>query len=179
MAKQQAANLLPIIARPETMERLRSGDLRPAHPFLRRAIAVACALHFKDHSLLDVLIEEMEQDPEAVSYHMGYNRIYYGDQPHGLGDWVDDGKEECSRFFNATLRHLRLDAYRHIRVMDVFTLRTMLRDEGRRQCLLNQSRSALVAVRQLCAVDDPELGSTYRRQRKALHGELTEVLAES
>ncbi|MFL6053076.1 MAG: NACHT domain-containing protein, partial [Actinoallomurus sp.] len=85
MAAQQAANLLPIVASLETMTRLRSGDLRQGHPFLQRAIAVADALHHDRHELLDEFVARMETDREAEAFHMGYNRIYYGDQSFGTG----------------------------------------------------------------------------------------------
>ena len=176
MACQQAANLLPLIASPETLERLRSGDLRPVHPFLKRAVAVADALYFDRHELLDSFIDEMQHDKAATSFHMGYNRIYYGDQPFGDGTWTDDGAAETGRFFRATVRHLTQTSYRHIRVMDLFTVRVMLNNKDRCRYLLDRERECLAEVRRLCDVPDPRLGECYDRQRRLLAQELEAVL---
>jgi NACHT domain len=176
MACQQAANLLPLIASPETLERLRSGDLSPVHPFLKRAVAVADALYYGRHELLDSFVDEMQHDEVATSFHMGYNRIYYGDQPFGDGSWTDDGAAETGRFFRATVRHLTQTSYRYIRVMDLFTLRVMLNNEDRCRYLLVRERECLAEVRRLCDEPDPRLGECYDRQRRLLAQELDVVL---
>jgi NACHT domain len=178
MAAQQAANLLPIVASDETMARLRSGDLRPEHPFLQRAIAVADALHCDRHDLLDDFVRRMEHSSEAESFHMGYNRIYYGDQAFGSGQWTDDGHPECGRFFRASVRHLKVSDYRHIRVMDLYTLRAMLRDPDRRRYLLNREGPALRDLAGLLDMSDPGLGHDYDRQRRLLLTLVNELLRE-
>ncbi|MFB4311476.1 NACHT domain-containing protein [Actinomadura sp. GTD37] len=178
MAAQQAANLLPIVADPHTMDLLRSGDLFPEHPFLQRAVAVADALHHDRHGLLDEFVERMEADHEAVSFHMGYNRIYYGDQAFGDGQWVDDNHPECGRFFRATVRHVKSPAYRRIRVMDLYTVRAMLRNPDRRRYLLEREEAALRQLAALIAEPDPGLGPGYDRQRVLLRSELTGLLPE-
>ncbi|MER7547031.1 hypothetical protein ABTW95_28895 [Spirillospora sp. NPDC127506] len=179
MAAQQAANLLPIVADAHTMDRLRSGDLFPEHPFLQRAVAVADALHHDRHDLLDAFVKRMETDPEAVSFHMGYNRIYYGDQAYGDGLWVDDNHPECGRFFRATVRHLKVPAYRRIRVMDLYTLRVLLRNPDRRRYLLERELAALGELVALVGEADPGLGPEFDRQRVLLGSELRELLPET
>jgi hypothetical protein len=177
MALQQTANLLPIVAGPETMTRLRSGDLRQDHPFLQRAIAVADALHCDQHYLLDEFVQRMEQNHEAESFHMGYNRIYYGDQAFGNGQWLDDGHPECGRFFRATIRHLKIPSYRYIRVMDLYTLRVMLRNLDRRDYLMSREQESLEEVSRLLLVGDEALGPHHDRQRRLLLRELNAILS--
>lgn len=179
MAAQQAANLLPIVAGPHTMDLLRSGDLFPEHPFLQRAVAVADALHHDRHELLDEFVKRMETDHEAESFHMGYNRIYYGDQAFGDGLWLDDNHPECGRFFRATVRHLKSPPYRRIRVMDLYTVRALLRNPDRRRYLLDRERHALHELAALTAETDPGLGPEFDRQRVLLRVELRELLPET
>jgi NACHT domain len=178
MAAQQAANLVPIVASTATMGRLRVGDLRQEHPFLQRAIAVADALHHDRHQLLDEFVGRMESEYEAESFHMGYNRIYYGDQAFGNGQWLDDGHPECGRFFRATVRHLRTASYRRIRVMDLYSLRVMLRDPDRRQYLLNREGEELRGLQALVDLQDPKLGPRHNRQRLLLRAELSALMPE-
>lgn len=178
MAAQQALNLLPIVAGADTMRRLRSGDLCGDHPFLRRAVAVADALHYDRHELLNAFVKHMEKDREAESFHMGYNRIYYGDQAFGDGQWVDDGHPECGRFFRATIRHLKTQAYRRIRVMDFYSLRAMLRNPDRCRYLICREDQALRELGALVEISDPELGHEFERQRLLLRAELKAVLGD-
>ncbi|WP_460363550.1 NACHT domain-containing protein [Actinocorallia lasiicapitis] len=177
MAAQQAANLLPIIASGQTLSVLRAGELTPDHPFLKRAIAVADALHHDRHGLIDAFVELMEESEEAESFHMGYNRIYYGDQAFGNGQWLDDGHPECGRFFRATIRHLKVESYRRIRVMDLYTLRSMLRNPDRRDFLMHRELGELTDLIVLLAEPDPVLGPCYDRQRLLLSGELRALLS--
>ncbi|WP_433479071.1 NACHT domain-containing protein [Spirillospora sp. CA-142024] len=179
MAAQQAANLLPIVAGSRTMELLRSGELFPEHPFLQRAVAVADALHHDRHELLDEFVKRMETDHEAESFHMGYNRIYYGDQAFGDGLWLDDNHPECGRFFRATIRHVKSPAYRRIRVMDLYTVRALLGNPDRRRYLIDREERALRELESLTADPDPELGPECDRQRVLLREELRASLPET
>lgn len=178
MAVQQAANLLPIVAGPQTMERLRAGEALESHPFLQRAVAVADALHHDRHELLDEFVRRMERDQVAEAFHMGYNRIYYGDQAFGDGQWLDDNHPACGRFFRATIRHLKMPEYHCIHVMDLYTLRALLRATDRRQYLLERERAALDELRSLIEESDPDLGPEYDRQRCLLLAELNQVLRD-
>ncbi|HEU5026028.1 MAG TPA: hypothetical protein VFV01_14005 [Spirillospora sp.] len=176
MAAQQAANLAPIVAGQETMEKLRSGALFHEHPFLQRAVAVADALHHDRHELLDEFVERMERDHEAESFHIGYNRIYYGDQAFGDGQWLDDNHPECGRFFRASIRHLTSPAYRYIRVMDLYSLRTLLHNPDRRRYLLSHETPTLRNLADLLDEPDPGLGEEFDRQRLLLRGEIRALL---
>lgn len=133
MARQQAANLLPLVLRdsPKGIARLRAFHAAELHPFVRRAVAVGFALHLDDGSLIDILVSELDTDPDALAFHMGYNRIYYGDQRPDGDDWRDDGGARCSGFFRATLRQLGIEAYRFIWPMAAYTARALLTDPAR------------------------------------------------
>lgn len=176
MARQQAANLLPIVATARTRHYLRTEIAPTQHPFIRRAIAVGEALHHADASLLNDFVTEMQVDPTARSFHMGYNRIYYGDQPLSSTDFTDDGAADCSRFFRACVRHVELDSYRHLRTMALATVRLMLLEPARRALLCEREEPALLRLRAACAVPDDALGAAYDRERRALAEQIDRVL---
>ena len=179
MARQQAANLLPIVATPATRQYLRQLVVSDDHPFIRRAIAVGEALHDQDPEFLNQFVASLDTDERARSFHMGYNRIYYGDQPLSKTAFEDDGSPECSRFFRACIRHLQLERYRYIRTMAIATIRLMLDDPRRRELLVGQETDGLLYVRELCKHPDPELGPIYERERVVLAGRIDDVLANS
>lgn len=179
MARQQAANLLPIVATPATRQYLRQVVVSDDHPFIRRAIAVGEALHDQDPEFLDAFVASLDTDERSRTFHMGYNRIYYGDQPLSKTIFEDDGSPECSRFFRACIRHLQLDQYRYIRTMALATIRLMLNDPSRRSLLIEQERAGLLLVKQICERPDPELGVTYERERTALASCIDDALAGS
>ena len=168
MARQQAANLLPIVATPATREYLRDVVASDDHPFIRRAIAVGEALHHQDPTLLDAFVASLNTDERARTFHMGYNRIYYGDQPLSKTIFEDDGQPECTRFFRACIRHLRLDRYRYLRTMALATVRLLLENPARRALLLEQESEGLHWIRELCNRSDGELGPPYEQERLAL-----------
>jgi hypothetical protein len=168
MSRQQAANLLPIVATEDTRRDLRRTTASDAHPFLRRALAVGEALHHADSSLVDDFVRSLDQDSDARAFHMGYNRIYYGDQPLSQSTFVDDGSTACVRFFRACVRHLRLERYRPIRAMACASVRLMLQDPARRTHLLSQEADNLRLLREACGRPDPALGEVYERERRVL-----------
>lgn len=137
MARQQAANLLPLVLRddPRAQERLRGIHSREAHPFVRRGIAVGFALHLGDGSLIDQLVADFDNDADSLVFHLGYNRIYYGDQEAGNSGWRDDGTDPCDRLFHASLRQLRSSFYEQLWPMSLYTIRVLLADPGRRAYL--------------------------------------------
>lgn len=179
MARQQAANLLPIVAIPATRQYLRQVVTSDDHPFIRRAIAVGEALHHQDPEFLDKFVSSLDTDERARSFHVGYNRIYYGDQPLSKTLFEDDGSPECSRFFRACIRHLELDRYRYIRTMALATIRLLLNDPLRRAVLLGQEAEGLRRVRKICEIPDPELGAVYEGERTALAERIDQILADS
>lgn len=137
MARQQAANLLPLVLRddPRGQERLRDIHTRENHPFVRRGIAVGFALHLGDGSLIDRLVADFDSDADSLVFHLGYNRIYYGDQEAGNSGWRDDGTDPCDRLFHASLRQLRSSFYEQLWPMSLYTIRVLLADPGRRAYL--------------------------------------------
>ncbi len=180
MARQQAGNLCPIVATDVTREKLRSlARSEQQHPFVRRGIAVGEALHHADAALLNDFVVLMDENKLARDCHMGYNRIYYGDQPLGQASFVDDYRPSCSRFFRASLRHLQSDRYRYIRAMDLASIKYMLRDPERRSVLLADERDGLEALRTLCQRGDAALGHVHEEQRVSVLELLTETLAEA
>lgn len=179
MARQQAANLLPIVASLGTHQYLRQVAASDDHPFIRRAIAVGEALHHQDPEFLNEFVSSLDTDERARSLHMGYNRIYYGDQPLSKTLFEDDGSPECSRFFRACIRHLEIDRYRYIRTMALATIRLMLADPPRRAELVAHEAEGLRRVRAICGVPDPGLGVVYERERTALASCIDEIFADS
>jgi hypothetical protein len=180
MARQQAANLLPIVATAETQEFLRGVVVSDDHPFIRRAIAVGEALHHQDSEFLDKFVASLDSDKRAASFHMGYNRIYYGDQPLSRIVFEDDGRAECSRFFRACIRHLQLERYRYIRTMALATIRLMLQDPSRRALLVEKEADALRwVVKDVCNRPDPELGPVYEHERARLLACIRQALTEA
>lgn len=168
MARQQAANLIPIVASSATKARLRTEVTPNQHPFIRRALAVGVALHDDDASLLDQFVQELDWDDTARSYHMGYNRIYYGDQPLSHSRFEDDGGRECLRFFRACIRHLELDRYKNLRPMAFASIRLMLNDVGRREFLLDRELNTLKDLFQRVNAAQPNASPQYEREREAL-----------
>jgi hypothetical protein len=178
MARQQAANLLPIVATYATRQHLWQVATSDDHAFIRRAIAVGEALHHQNPEFLNKFVTSLDTDEQARSFHMGYNRIYYGDQPLSKTIFEDDGSPECIRFFRACIRHLELDRYRYIRSMALATIRLMLNDPLRCAQLIEQEESeGLRRVRQICETPDPSLGLVYERERLALAACLDRILA--
>lgn len=129
MARQQAGNLLPLVASEEYLQILVARATRERSLFVRRGIAVGLALH---HDIVDplesfvTLMGSSKGGLGALSVHVGYNRIYYGDQPR-TADWGDDGSPACKAFFARTLAQLKdPEKYERIWCMTFFTLRWLL-----------------------------------------------------
>lgn len=180
MARQQAANLLPIVATAETQDFLRGVVVSDDHPFIRRAIAVGEALHHQDPEFLDKFVASLDSDKRAASFHMGYNRIYYGDQPLSRTVFEDDGRAECSRFFRACIRHLQLERYRYIRTMALATIRLMMQNPARRALLIEKEADSLRwLVEDVCSRPDPELGPVYEYERVRLLACINEALMQA
>lgn len=177
MARQQAANLLPIVATYATRQYLWEVANSDDHAFIRRAIAVGEALHHQNPEFLNRFVTSLDTDEQARNFHMGYNRIYYGDQPLSKTVFEDDGSPECSRFFRACIRHLEIARYRYIRTMALATIRLMLNDPFRRAQLVGQESEGLKRVRQICETPDTSLGLVYERERIALAACLDGILA--
>jgi hypothetical protein len=175
MSRQQAANLLPIVATPPTRAYLCDVVAPGEHPFIRRAIAVGEALHHSNPRLLNGFVDELGQSSVARDFHMGYNRIYYGDQPLSRSSFLDDGAPECVRFFRACIRHAEIERYRHIRTMALASVRLMLQSPRRRTLLIQQEADGLRRLREICDREDNELGTQYDRERHALAALIDEV----
>lgn len=149
MARQQAANLVPIVASQRSELELRDLVADSAvHPFIRRAIAVGVALHRDDGELLDALVREMDEDVRSKDFHMGYNLIYYGDAAAGPdGDIADRGLTECSRFFRASIRHVTSVRYAPLMSMALASIQYMLEDSGRREFLIQSDPDSIELAR--------------------------------
>lgn len=180
MARQQAANLVPIVASKRTMRDLQqlagSSDL---HPFIQRAICVGAALHHADSAMLDDFVHKMDEDDRARSFHMGYNRIYYGDQPLSSHTFEDDQEPECSRFFRASLRHLQQPRYLAIRLMAAASIEYMLLDPQRHRYLQDSDPDALLLARQVFSDWQADVGSPLYTRRQAVLDLLQAGPAES
>lgn len=174
MPRQQAANLAPIVADPATRQEIRQ-IARKQHAFIFRAIAVGEALHHHDSTMLDEFLERMNVDPIAVSFHMGYNRIYYGDQALTADSFRDDGGGACGSFFKNCLRHLTMQPradgsvpYFAVRSQALASIRIMLEDPVRARRLNAEERPALEELHKLCSSPDPDQSGEYETQRKRL-----------
>jgi hypothetical protein len=175
MARQQAANLVPIVAQDSTVRLLRNMVSSEVHPFVRRAIAVGIALHHEDSTLLDKFVNEMDVDPLAQSFHMGYNRIYYGDQSTSDTSFQDDGEAECSRFFRASVRHLQLPHYAHIKYMALASIGYMLDNPLRTAYLRDHDYEALTIAFEVCSDISPGGNASLQRRQKEVLRLLTEA----
>ena len=134
MARQQAGNLLPLVVAGNEVRQLERRARTEESDLVRRGIAVGLALHHEIVGPIEAFVELMEM-PEhgrnALSSHIGYSRIYYGDQKR-TSNWLDDGSEYCAAFYAKTLAHLSDPAkYQHLWSMTVFTLRWLLSSDDR------------------------------------------------
>lgn len=163
MAIQQAANLLPIVAEKALLDQLAVLVGSGVHPFVRRGIAVGIALQYDDESYLDGLVDEWDADLNARAFHMGYNRIYYGDQANSAGSYLDDGAPECEHFYAACLRHLTVPRYRAIRYMALASLQYFVEDPWRLHYLQSKFTSLLDDT--LVAMERLELAHESERYR--------------
>jgi hypothetical protein len=182
MSRQQAANLVPIVADSAARQTLRQ-FAREQHAFIFRAIAVGEALHHDDSSMLDEFLLKMETDPVAASFHMGYNRIYYSDQALTSESFRDDGGGACGSFFRNSIRHLTMKPrsdgsipYFAIRSQALASVRLMLQDPVRARRLRDEEVEALEELRQLCSEPDSTQTPEYERQRRELKELLNHVL---
>lgn len=181
MPKQQAANLLPIVADNAVRAALRE-TARTQHPFILRAVAVGEALEHRSPELLDEFVSSLRVSPVGASFHMGYNLIYYGDQPLVDDTFRDGGGVECDSFFRNCLTHLGLtDAgraatiYHPLRAQALASVGLMLEDPLRAERLLLHSRADLVRVRKLCSESKQDQSEEYERQRLML-GDLLDAI---
>jgi hypothetical protein len=133
MARQQAGNLIPIVASPDMVAKLVARAGRERSDFVRRGIAVGLALHHAVVGPLDefvALMDDPARGEHAISVHVGYNRVYYGDQGRTV-DWLDDETLNCAGFFRNTVAQLANPGkYGAIWSMTFFTLRWLL-ESGR------------------------------------------------
>ena len=181
MARQQAANLLPVLLvdEPQSRARLREVYQDEAHPFIRRGIAVGFALHLRDGELIDRLIDDFDNDDSSLDYHLGYNRIYYGDQHYGASGWRDDGKPECDRLFRASIRQMGNRFYEFLWPMSVYTVRALLAEPTRRFYLLSNGSGAWwAAVREFVDAHRDDGRSSLAIECARLHQLLVEVEKE-
>lgn len=182
MSRQQAANLVPIVAEPASRQTIRQ-VARDQHAFIFRAIAVGEALHHDDSSMLDEFLQRMDVDPIAASYHMGYNRIYYSDQALTSESFRDDGGSICGSFIKNCIRHLTMQPradgsipYFSIRSQALASVRLMLEDPVRAHRLTREDRPSLEDLQRLCDEPDHAQSSEYERQRQELKPLLNRVL---
>lgn len=168
MARQQAANLLPIIADEEALSALRELHDCESSPFVRRGIAVGIALAQGDRTLLDAFVSSIDDDAEAAAVHIGYNRIYFGDQERLTPGWVDDGTSACARIFRATVRQLRHQRYEPIWAMSLMTLRLLEEHPNRSIVQYLSEDGAGDTIAAVCAKDRPDLGPTFRVEQQKL-----------
>lgn len=164
MARQQAGNLLPLVATGENLaELLRLAREEPSL-LVRRGIAVGVALHDHEPGPLEefvALMDAADGDADALSAHVGYNRIYYGDQRR-TETWTDDGTDKCDGFYTRTLAQLNdRDKYEALWCMTVFTLRWLL-CSGRHlgpSDVVRAAAARAVAQCQAAAVESPVLAA--------------------
>ena len=164
IAAQQAANLLPIVASLDVASELRGlAFSEVTHPFIRRAICVGLALHKGDSKPLGSFVDEMNRNVQARSFHMGYNRMYYGDQPLSISDFTDDGSPKCARFFTQCLKHVSTSRYREISAMAVASIRYMIEDDERLMYLREYVPDDLQRLPSLLTCDRPDI-EAYDRE---------------
>ena len=172
MARQQAGNLLPLVASEDRIPSLTHQALSEPSLLVRRGIAVGLALHRGDPVPLEDFVTLMADEragSSALSAHVGYNRIYYGDQKQ-TEDWSDDGSPRCTAFFARTYNQLAdRKKYEAMWSMTIFSLRWLLtseRDIGD----VEYVRERLIGASRVCkeVLEDREASLTERTQADLL-----------
>lgn len=157
MARQQAGNLVPLVTTVESLPPLIHRAQTERSFFVRRGIAVGLALHHGIVGPLEEFVALMDtsgKGQRALDVHIGYNRIYYGDQQR-TDHWLDDGGQECSAFFAKTVSQLDdPERYRPIWAMTVFTLRWLL-SSGRFLGETEDVRTLLRSALERCGTIEP------------------------
>jgi len=127
MARQQAANLLPLLTDDEETVELIARTETEGSFLVRRGLAVGLALHRGVCGPLEEYVRLMDGEAAgAVAAHIGYSRIYYGDQAR-TGGWADDLSKNCAGLYVETLAQLAdPEKYASLGCMTVFTLRWLL-----------------------------------------------------
>jgi hypothetical protein len=170
MIRQQAMNLLPIVWSRSDTTRLLALLAADPSPLVRRGGAVRLALEDISLTPLESFVREM-RDPDSPEWkvHLGYNRIYYGDQLNRVDGWLDDGTPDCDGFFLASLSQLHRETHRVMWPMAVTTIRLLLRDPHRsaRDLLRNNAQTA-AAVSAIGNRARPEAGAVFEEERREL-----------
>ncbi|MFE9605674.1 NACHT domain-containing protein [Streptomyces hokutonensis] len=170
MIRQQAMNLLPIVWARRNVSQLISILASDPSPLVRRGGAVRLALEGIAMEPLDSFVREMrDSSSDAWKVHLGYNRIYYGDQVHRVNGWLDDGTPECDGIFLASLSQLQRDSHREVWSMALTTIHLLLRDPQRSAGdLLRGSDQIAATVRDIGNRVRPEAGYVYEEERRGL-----------
>jgi hypothetical protein len=176
--RQHAANLMPRVldaqGEAELVARL---GVEPS-AFVRRGIIVGLGLQRGRRDLVDSYVAGLDSDPVAASIHLGYTRVYHGDQVWN-GDWHDDGTGDVARTIDVQVDRLLSDSHRDLNQnlwsLTLFTLRRLLED-GRAVAPLRRDPRVVNALRQFLAVRRPELSEVFDRQRSAASRVLQDLL---
>jgi len=169
MTRQQAGHLSSIVISDSGLVKLHFILENEASALVRRAIAVGLALAGIDRNPIDHYVEEM-RDPhsEARSVHMGYSRVYYGDQRLGVPGWEDDGTPACQRTFSAAVQQLANPQYMNMWSMSMATLEFLITDQGRDVKPLLRNVEIKNFLNHFVMISRPELGEVFEAQRRAL-----------
>ena len=169
MARQQAGHLASIVIGEDGLAKLHDILAGESSALVRRAIAVGLALAGIDKGPIDNFVEEM-RDPhsEARSVHMGYSRVYYGDQRLGIPGWEDDGTPACERTFRAAVQQLTSTQYINMWSMSMATLELLITDARRDVQPLLRESDIEDFLNRFISTPRPELGMTFEKQRRGL-----------
>jgi hypothetical protein len=168
--RQHVGNLMPRVldARGEAQLVARLGA-EPSE-FVRRGIIVGLGLQRDRRDLVDAYVANLDTDPTAASIHLGYSRVYHGDQEWN-GEWRDDATGEVTRTVDAQVDRLLSDRNRELNEklwpLTLFTLRQLIED-GRGVAALRRDARVVEALRQFVALQRPELGDVFERERSAV-----------
>jgi hypothetical protein len=168
--RQHAGNLAAGVADAHGQEALVALLASEPSGFVRRGVVVGLALQRGRSDLLNAYVQELVSTPPSASIHLGYTRIYHGDQEWG-GRWEDDGGPDVSRTVDAQVDRLVSDRNRDLNAniwpLTLFTLAQLLED-GRGWAPLLEIPDAADDLCQFLAEPRPERGECFEVQRRRL-----------
>jgi hypothetical protein len=138
--------------------------------FVRRGIVVGLGLQRGRRDLVDAYVRTLECDPTSAAIHLGYTRVYHGDQEWN-GRWEDDGGADVTRTVETQVDRLlstrNLDLNVNLWPLTLFTLVRLLED-GRGWAPLTRDADAITRLAAFATTTRPDLGAVFESQREKL-----------
>ncbi|MGB8345856.1 MAG: NACHT domain-containing protein [Ktedonobacteraceae bacterium] len=136
-----------------------------SNKWVQRSMMVGLALFCDRDDILEQYIDMLLTDSEAASINIGYHLVYYGDQPLEEG-YYDRGSQKCDGAVRSIFDRLRDGNYRKARVLDLFTLRTLLEQRG--ISVLWKNEQNISFLKEFLDKKHEEQGSIFHQEKKRL-----------